>query len=40
MRNLAILEDDAIGADLGDCIRFYLSHFLGHGPNMVEVYVG
>ena len=37
---LAILEKDAIGADLGDCAGFDMGHFLEYGPDMVKVYVG
>jgi hypothetical protein len=36
----AILEEDAVRADLGDCIGFDLGHVLGHVPCMIEVYVG
>jgi hypothetical protein len=30
LRGLGILEEDAIGVDLGDCTRFDTSYFLGH----------
>jgi hypothetical protein len=40
MHGLVILEEDAIGVDLGDCTISDLGHFLGRGPNMIEVYVG
>jgi hypothetical protein len=40
MRSLTILEEDAIGANLCDCIGSNLGHFLGHEPGMVEVNVG
>jgi hypothetical protein len=40
LRGLAILEEDVIEADLGDCTGSDLDHFLGHEPHMVEVYVG
>jgi hypothetical protein len=37
---LAILEGDAIKTDLGDCTGFDSGHFLGHEPDLVEVYEG
>jgi hypothetical protein len=37
---LVILQEDAIGTELGDCTKSDLGHFLGHGPCMAEVYVG
>jgi hypothetical protein len=37
---LTILEENVIGADLGGCIGSDTGHFLGYGPNMIEVYVG
>jgi hypothetical protein len=38
--SLAILEEDIVGADLGNCTGSYSGYFLGHGPSVVEVYVG
>jgi hypothetical protein len=37
---LSILEEDVVGANLGDCAGFNSGHFLGHGPDLVEVHVG
>ena len=38
--SLAILDEDVVIADIGDCVGSNLGHFLGHGLDMVEVYVG
>ena len=38
--DLAILEEVAVRADLGDCTRSDTGHFLGYGPGMVKVYMG
>ena len=35
-----ILDEDVVGANMGNCIGSDLGHFLGHGPSLVEVYVG
>ena len=40
LHGLAILDEDAIGADLGDCAGPDLSHYLGYGLCVVEVHVG
>jgi hypothetical protein len=37
---LAILEEDAVRANLGDYTGSNSGRFLGHEPCMVEVYVG
>jgi hypothetical protein len=39
MRGLVILGEDAAGVDLGDSIGLDQSHFLGHGPCLVEIHV-
>jgi hypothetical protein len=39
IRGLAILGEDAVKADLGDSTGLDQSHFLGHGPCLVEIHV-
>ena len=40
LHNLAILEEDANGANLGNSIRPYSCDFLGHGSCLAVDHVG
>jgi hypothetical protein len=39
LHGVAILKEDAVEADLSDCTKSNSGHFLGHGHNLVKVYV-
>jgi hypothetical protein len=40
MRSLAILEEDAVEANLRCCTGSDMGHFLGHGPGVAKIHVG
>jgi hypothetical protein len=39
LHDLASLDKDALGSDMGDCARPYPSHFLGYGLSLAEAHV-